>query len=31
MNSLALVTLLRNICIPFFGYDVELSMLFGRH
>ena len=26
MNSLTLVTLLRNICIPFFSYDVELCM-----
>ena len=28
--SLASVTLFRNICIPFFIYDVELSMLFRR-
>ena len=30
-NSLAWVTLFRNICIPFFSYDVELCMIFGRH
>ena len=30
VNSLAWVTLFRNICIPFFSYDVELCMLFGR-
>ena len=30
VNSLAWVTLFRNICIPFFSHDVELCMLFGR-
>ena len=30
VNSLAWVTLFRNICIPFFSYDVELCILFGR-
>ena len=30
VNSLAWVTLFRNICIPFFSYDDELCMLFGR-
>ena len=28
MNSLASVTLFRDICIPFFSYDVELCMIF---
>ena len=31
VNSLAWVTLFRDICIPFFSYDVEFCMLFGRH
>ena len=31
VNSLAWVTLFRNICVPFFSYDVEFCMLFGWH
>ena len=30
VNSLGWVTLFRNICIPFFSYDVELCISFGR-